>query len=84
MPGKNTFLSEAQVTSIERNGFWLLTNEGEFFISFEDYSEFQKATVAQIHNFHAASDHFSWPDLDVDIELEALKHPERYPLKYKP
>jgi Protein of unknown function (DUF2442) len=23
-----------------------------------------------------------WPDLDVDIDVDALKHPEAYPLKY--
>jgi hypothetical protein len=23
-----------------------------------------------------------WPDLDVDIDIDALKHPEAYPLKY--
>ena len=21
-----------------------------------------------------------WPDLDVDLEIESLRHPERYPL----
>ena len=24
-----------------------------------------------------------WPDLDVDLEIESLKHPERYPLVIK-
>ena len=83
MPGKNMSTSEAQVTNIERDGFWLLTKEGEFFVSFEDYPEFQRSTVHQIHLFEQTFDHFRWPELDVDIELEALKHPERFPLKFK-
>ena len=24
-----------------------------------------------------------WPELDVDLEIESLKHPERYPLVMK-
>jgi hypothetical protein len=84
MPGKNTFLPDAQVTNIERDGFWLLTKEGEFFVSFEDYPIFQQSTVNQIHDFQQTFDHFRWPELDVDIELDALKHPERFPLKFKP
>ena len=27
--------------------------------------------------------HFHWPDLDADIELEALKKPEKYILRYR-
>jgi hypothetical protein len=28
-------------------------------------------------------DQFHWPDLDIDIELDALKTPEKYPLAWK-
>lgn len=71
------------ITSIERDGFWLLTSEGEYFISFADYPDFQNATVAQIHNFKSSYDGFHWPDLDIDIELDALKYPERYPKAFR-
>jgi len=71
--------NEVIVTNIERDGFWLLTSEGEYFISFADYPDFQDATVAQIHNFRASYDGVHWPELDIDIELEALKHPEQFP-----
>jgi hypothetical protein len=27
--------------------------------------------------------HLHWPDLDVDLEVDALEHPERYPLAYR-
>ncbi|HNT25844.1 MAG TPA: DUF2442 domain-containing protein [Anaerolineales bacterium] len=83
MPGTNTSLSEDTITNIERDGFWLLTDDGEFFVSFEDYPGFQHATVAQIHDFVSSGDHFHWPALDIDIELDALKHPERFPLKFQ-
>jgi hypothetical protein len=69
MPGFSTSPLEAQVTNIERAGFWLLTSDGEFFVSFDEYPEFRAATVAQIHNFRSTSGHINWPDLDVDIEV---------------
>jgi hypothetical protein len=25
--------------------------------------------------------HFYWPDLDVDLTVDIIEHPERYPLK---
>ncbi len=87
MPGANISQAEAagqsQITSIEIDGFWLLTGEGEYFVSFEDYPEFRDAPVKQIFRFDQAFDHFHWPDLDIDIELDALKHPDRFPLRFK-
>jgi hypothetical protein len=83
MLGTNISQTSVQVTTIEQDGFWLLTPEGEYFVAFEDYPDFLNATVAQIHNFHSAVDGCHWPDLDIDIELDALKHPERFPHKFK-
>ena len=83
MIGANISQADVQVTNIERDGFWLLTSEGEYFVSFKDYPDFLNATVAQIHNFLSELDGFHWPDLDIDIELDALRHPERFPMKFK-
>jgi len=27
--------------------------------------------------------HFYWPNLDVDLSIESIEHPERFPLKAK-
>jgi hypothetical protein len=27
--------------------------------------------------------HFYWPDLDIDLSLEIIRHPESFPLKSK-
>jgi hypothetical protein len=74
---------KSQITSVEKDGFWLLTNDGEFFITFEQYPAFRKATVEQIFNFRELFGDFHWDDLDIDIELDALKRPEQYPLKFE-
>jgi hypothetical protein len=74
---------KSQITSIEKDGFWLLTNAGEFMVSFERYPAFRKGTVEQIFNFREHFGDFYWEQLDIDIELDALKHPENYPLKFE-
>ena len=76
-------MTETVITNIEKDGFLLLTSEGEYFVSFGDYPDFQNATIAQIHNFRESYDGIHWPDLDIDIELDALKNPEKYPNIFK-
>jgi hypothetical protein len=73
------------VTNISAVGFWLLVDDREYFVPFTDYPQFRDATVAQIYNLERLSpDQFYWPELDIDIDLEALEHPEQFPLVYKP
>lgn len=80
--GINISLSE--VTSISALGFWLLVDDQEYFVPFADYPAFREATVAQIYAVQQLSPtQFYWPDLDIDIELEALEHPERFPLMFQ-
>lgn len=80
--GKNTLKSE--ITSILKNGFFLLVRDREFFVPFSNYPAFHDATVDQIHKFKEVSPgFFHWPELDIDIELEALEFPERFPLMFK-
>lgn len=82
MPGVVT--SDSEVTNISAVGFWLLVDDGEYFVPFDDYPAFQKATVVQIYTMQQLSPtQFYWPELDIDIELEALEHPERYPLTFR-
>ncbi len=80
--GKNISAS-AEVQNISGQGIWILVDEKEFFMPFKDFPWFLKATIEQIYNiefFHGK--HLHWPALDVDIDIESLKHPDAYPLKY--
>ena len=75
--------ASAEVQNISQHGIWILVNGQEFFLSFIEFPWFLRATIEQIYNlqfFHGK--HLHWPSLDVDIELEALKYPDAYPLKY--
>ncbi|MBI4358666.1 MAG: DUF2442 domain-containing protein [Candidatus Omnitrophica bacterium] len=80
--GKST--SKAEVQNISENGVWLYVSGKEFFLPYEQYPWFKNATVSQICRLRfLRGGHLHWPDLDVDLELESLEHPERYPLVYR-
>ncbi len=80
--GENT--SQVEVTHISNHGIWLLTDIKEFFLSYEAFPWFRDVTVGQILNVEEPSPgHFFWPDLDVDLDVDIIEHPERFPLKSK-
>lgn len=79
LPGKNT--SGAEVGNVSKHGFWLLLDGRELFLSFKDFPWFEDVPIRQILNVKLLhSHHLYWPDLDVDLSLESIEHPERFPL----
>jgi hypothetical protein len=81
-PGAN--ISPSEITNIEPLGFWVLVDDKEYFVPFADYPVFQGASLQQIFQMRRLSPtQLHWPDLDADIELEALEQPEHYPLIFK-
>jgi hypothetical protein len=80
--GKST--SAVEVTNISKHGFWLLLNDRELFLPFEQFPWFKDAPVGAILNVELAHHrHLFWPDLDVDLTVESIEHPERFPLVSK-
>ena len=81
-PGIATSASE--VTNVGPHGFWLLVDDCEYFVPYSDYPAFRAATVEQIYQMEQLSPRqLYWPALDIDIELDALEKPEKFPLPYK-
>ena len=73
-----------EVTNISSHGVWLFTKGREFFMSYENFPWFKDAPIAKIHNVREPDPgHFYWPDLDIDLGIESIEHPERFPLKAK-
>jgi len=81
-PGANT--SVVEVTHIDTRGLWLYVDGKEHYMPFDEFPWFADATVRQIsHVERHPPDTFHWPDLDVDLTLDMIDHPEKYPRKYK-
>jgi hypothetical protein len=73
--GKTTL--EVEVTQIDKNGIWLLIGEKESFLPFDSFPRFREANVGAIHNVEIVNeDHLYWRDLDFELAVKSLEHPE--------
>lgn len=53
----------------------------EHFVPFKEFPWFQNAAVGKLLNVQLVSPrHLYWPDLDVDLAVESVDFPERFPL----
>ena len=76
--------SEVEVTNISKHGFWLLLRGRELFLSFEEFPWFRDVAGGKLLNLELPQPHhLYWPDLDVDLAVESIEHPERFPLVSK-
>lgn len=72
------------VENITPFGIWLFVKGEEYFLSYEDYPYFKDQTLKSIQNVQLLHGfHLHWPELDVDLEIDNLKNPQKYPLKYR-
>jgi hypothetical protein len=69
------------VTNIGPHGLWVFVRGKEHFLPYKEYPWFKNATVSQIANLelHHNVDLY-WPSLDVDLSLDCLENPDKYPL----
>lgn len=76
--------NKTEVTNISSHGIWLLHDSKEYFLPHEQFPWFKKATIKDVTNVECPTkNHFYWPDLDVDLHLDSIKNPEKYPLVSK-
>ncbi len=73
--------SSVDIGYISRRGFWLLLDGRELFLPFEKFPWFRDVPVGELLNVTLPHDrHLYWPDLDIDLALESIEHPEKFPL----
>lgn len=77
--GKNILISVENITPF---GIWIYLKKKEYFLKYKDYPYFMDQTLNSIQNVQLLHGyHLYWPDLDIDLEIDNLENPERYPLK---
>lgn len=77
--GRNISVSLENVTAF---GIWLFVKGKEYFLDYQTYPYFQRQTIEAIKNVRLSHGfHLYWPDLDIDLEIDNLENPEKYPLK---
>ena len=68
--------------NVSVHGLWLLTDDRELFLAFDDFPWFRDAPIGKVLNVEEPTPgHFFWPDLDVDLGIDSIEHPERFPLE---
>lgn len=79
MPGIDTLVAE--VTHVSRNGLWLLVDDEELLLNFEQFPWFRKGSIEQVsHVERPTRDHLCWPELDIDLSIASIREPELFPL----
>ena len=71
-----------EVSNISSHGFWLFDGEREYFLPYREFPWFENRTVKEITMIESyPGGHLYWPLIDVDLTLEMIEHPEKYPLR---
>jgi hypothetical protein len=84
-PRVGSLSSSVEVTNVSPHGLWLFVDARELFVSFELFPWFRDASIREIGNVTRPSPHhLYWPDLDVDLAVESIHHPERFPRLQSP
>lgn len=76
--------SRVEVTNVDSQGIWLFVDPKEHFLPYEEFPWFKEAKLSDVLNVELLSGgHIHWPSLDVDLSIEILENPQRFPLKAK-
>jgi len=79
LPGASTL--DVEVTNVSTHGFWLMLGAEELFVPFSQFPWFKHAPIAKLAKVERPQPHhLYWPDLDVDLAVESIRHPEKFPL----
>ena len=70
-----------EVTNVSPHGFWLLVNDEELFLPFEQFPWFREAPIGKLFHVELPSrNHLYWPELDIDLAIESIRQPDQFPL----
>lgn len=73
--------SSPEVTNVSQHGLWLLLGREELFLPFEQFPWFQDAPIGKVlHVEQPSAQHLYWPELDIDLAVESIRHPDQFPL----
>jgi len=76
--GKNISVSVENITPF---GIWMFLKGKEYFLDYNQYPYFRDHNIKEIRNVQLLHGfHLYWPDIDVDLEIDNLENPGKYPL----
>ena len=76
--------TSVSVLMINAQGIMLSVCGNDYFLSYNRIPWMRDASISSVLNVKMSGHNaLEWPDLNVDLEIDSLKHPERYPLIMK-
>jgi len=76
--------TSASVLMINAQGIMLSVCGHDYFLSYNRIPWMKDAPIRSVLNVKMSGpEAIEWPDLDVDLEIDSLRHPEKYPLLIK-
>lgn len=71
----------AEIANIGSQALWVLVDDKEYCLPYDQFPWFRNATIAQITNIQLLhNNHLYWPDMDIDLSLSILDNPSQFPL----
>lgn len=81
---KNSQDTSVSVLMINDKGIMLSVKGNDYFVSYNRIPWMKHACISDALDVKMSGRNaIEWPKLDVDLEIDSLKHPERYPLIMK-
>lgn len=76
-----TVTTVVEVTNVSPHGLWMLLDDQDVFLSYDQFPWFREAPIGKVVQVELPSPgHLYWPELDIDLEVDCVLHPVRYPL----
>lgn len=73
----------AEVTMINARGILLFIGGKEYYLSYDRFPWFRNARVLDVLNVTMLDEKsLRWDAIDVDLEIDSITHPERYPITF--
>ena len=80
----NSQPTSVAVLMINAHGMLISVQGQDYFLSYNRVPWLRDARISSVLNVRmSGARSIEWPELDIDLEVESLRHPERYPLLVK-
>jgi len=74
--------AEVTILGLTPHALWVLVNGREHMLDYARFPWFRDASMRDVLDVRLEfGAHLRWPSLDVDLHLDSLDHPERFPLE---
>ncbi len=81
---KTVNLDEDNSKKETKHSFWIFYKDKEYQIPFDVFPWFKHCTIENLFNYNVDEyGNFHWPDLDVDLNIDIIENPHKYPLVSK-